>query len=67
MQHLDHRVIVSMDEHAKAKLRPIEVPQGYLWNAKEVGEGMLTNIKRVNGGVLVGWHQPEDQTWQRLT
>ena len=55
MQHLDYRVTVSMDEHAQAKLRPIEVPQGYLSNAKEISEGMLTNIKRVNGGSwLVG-------------
>ena len=52
VQHLDFRVTVSMDEHAKVKLRPMKVPQGHLSNTKEVNEGMLTNIRRVNG---VSW------------
>ena len=42
-----------MDEYVKSKLRPIEVPRGYLSNTKEVSDGMLTNVKGVNGGL--GW------------
>ena len=42
-----------MDEYVKNKLRPIEVPKGYLTKTKEVSARMLTNIKRVNGGL--GW------------
>ena len=30
VQHRDYRVTVSMDEYVKNKLRPIEVPKGYL-------------------------------------
>ena len=44
VQHPDFRIIVSMDEYVKSKLRPIEVPKGY---------GMLMNVKGVNGGL--GW------------
>ena len=47
------RITVSMDEYVKSKLRPIEVPKGYLSNTKEISNGMLTNIKGVNGGL--GW------------
>ena len=39
-----------MDECAKAKLRPSEVPKGY---SKEFSEGPFTNIKGVNGSL--GW------------
>ena len=42
-----------MDEYVKSKLRPIEVPKGYLSNPKEISDGMLTNVKGVNGGL--GW------------
>ena len=42
-----------MDEYVKSKLRPIEVPRGYLSNTKEISDGMLTNVKGVNGGL--GW------------
>ena len=42
-----------MDEYVKSKLRPIEVPRGYLSNTKETSDGMLTNVKGVNGGL--GW------------
>ena len=54
VQHRDYRVTVSMDEYVKAELRPIEVPQGYWSNARDVCEEMLTNIKGVNGSWLVG-------------
>ena len=40
-----------MDEYVKSKLRPIEVPRGYLSNTKEISDGMLTNFKGVNGGL----------------
>ena len=53
VQHPDFRITVSMDEYVKSKLRPIEVPRGYLSNTKEVSDGMLTNVKGVNGGL--GW------------
>ena len=49
VQHHDYCVTVSMDEYVKNKLRPIEVPEGYLSNTKEVSEEMLTNMKGVNG------------------
>ena len=42
-----------MDECVKSKLRPIEVPKGYLSNTKEISDGMITNVKGVNGGL--GW------------
>ena len=42
-----------MDEYVKSKLRPIEVPRGYLSNTKEISDGMITNVKGVNGGL--GW------------
>ena len=32
--HPDFRITVSMDEYVKSKLRPIEVPRGYLSNTK---------------------------------
>ena len=38
---------------SNSKLRPIEVPRGYLSNTKEISDGMLTNVKGVNGGL--GW------------
>ena len=53
VQHPDFRITVSMDEYVKSKLRPIEVPRGYLSNTKEISNGMLTNVKGVNGGL--GW------------
>ena len=53
MQNPDCRITVSMDEYVKSKLRPIEVPKGYLSNTKEISDGMLTNVKGVNGGL--GW------------
>ena len=53
MQHTDFRMTVSMDEFVKSKLRPIEVPRGYLSNTKEMSDGMLTNVKGVTGGL--GW------------
>ena len=53
VQNPDFRIAVSMDEYVKSKLRPIEVPRGYLSNTKEISDGMLTNIKGVNGGL--GW------------
>ena len=53
VQHPDFRITVSVDEYVKSKLRPIEVPRGYLSNTKEMV-------------VWVGWHQQQDQTWQRL-
>ena len=53
MQHPDFRITSSMDEYVKSKLRPNEVPRGYLSNTKEVSDGMLTNVKGVNGGL--GW------------
>ena len=53
VQHSDFRISVSMDEYVKSKLRPIEVPRGYLSNTKEISDGMLTNVKGVNGGL--GW------------
>ena len=53
MQHPDFRITLSMDEYVKSKLRPIEVPRGYLSNTKEISDGMLTNVKGVNGGL--GW------------
>ena len=62
VQDHDFRITVSMDEYVKSKLRPIEVPKGYLSNTKEIIDGMLTNVK-----VGVGWHQLQDQTWRRLT
>ena len=52
-QHPDFRITVSMDEYVKSKLRPIEVPKGYLSNTKEISVGMLRNVKGVNGGL--GW------------
>ena len=51
MQHPDFRITVSMDEYVKSRLRPIEVPRGYLSNTKEISDGMLTNVKGVNGGL----------------
>ena len=30
VQNTDFRITVSMDEYVKSKLRPIEVPKGYL-------------------------------------
>ena len=53
VQHPDFRITVTMDEYVKSKLRPIEVPRGYLSNTKETSDGMLTNVKGVNGGL--GW------------
>ena len=53
VQNPDFRITVSMDEYVKSKLRPIEVPKGYLSNTKEISDGMLTNIKGVIGGL--GW------------
>ena len=53
VQHPDFRITVSMDEYVKSKLRPIEVPKGYLSNTKEISVGMLSNINGVNGGL--GW------------
>ena len=53
VQHPDFRITVSMDEYVKSKLRPIEVPRGYLSNTKEISDGMLTSVKGVNGGF--GW------------
>ena len=53
VQHPDFCINVSMDEYVKSKLRPIEVPRGYLSNTKEISDGMLTNVKGVNGGL--GW------------
>ena len=53
VQHPDFLITVSMDEYVKSKLRPIEVPKGYLSNTKEISDGMLTNVKGVNGGL--GW------------
>ena len=53
VQHPDFRTTVSMDEYVKSKLRPIEVPKGYLSNTKEISDGMLTHVKGVNGGL--GW------------
>ena len=47
VQNPDFRMTVSMDEYVKSKLRPIEVPKGYLSNTKEMGDGMLG----VNGGL----------------
>ena len=51
VQHPDFRITVSMDEYVKSKLRPIEVPRGYLSNTKEISDGMLTNVKGVDGGL----------------
>ena len=51
VQHPDFRTTVSMDENVKSKLRPIEVPRGYLSNTKEISDGMLMNVKGVNGGL----------------
>ena len=66
VQHPDFRITVSMDEYVKSKLRPIEVPIGYLSNIKEVSDGMLTSVKGVTGGL--GWRrQQQDQTWRRRT
>ena len=45
VQHSGFRITVSMDEYVKSKLRPIEVPRGYLSNTKEISDGMLTNVK----------------------
>ena len=45
VQHPDFRITVSMHEYVKSKLRPIEVPRGYLSNTKEISDGMLTNVK----------------------
>ena len=53
VQHPDFRITVSMDEYVKSKLRPIEVPRGYLSNTKEISDGMLTNVKGVNGGLVL--------------
>ena len=53
VQHPDFRITVSMNEYVKSKLRPTEVPRGYLSNTKEISDGMLTNVKGVNGGL--GW------------
>ena len=53
VQHPDFCITVSMDEYVKSKLRPIEVPRGYLSNPKDISDGMLTNVKGVNGGL--GW------------
>ena len=39
VQHPDFRITVSMDEKVKSKLRPIEVPKGYLSNTKEKSDG----------------------------
>ena len=51
VQNRAYRITVSMDEYVRAKLHPIEVPKGYLSNAKEIREGMLTKVKGVNGGL----------------
>ena len=56
VQNPDFRITVSMDEYVKSKLRPIEVPKGYLSNTNEISDGMLTNIKGVNGGLA--WLAP---------
>ena len=53
MQSRDYRFTVLMDEYIKTKLHLIEVPKGYLSNAKKISEEMLTNVKGVNGGL--GW------------
>ena len=53
VQHPDFRITVSMDEYVKSRLRPIEVPKGYLSDTKVISDGMLTNVKGVNGGS--GW------------
>ena len=53
VQHPDFRITVSMDEYVKSKLRPIEVPRGYLSHTKQISDGMLTNVTGVNGGL--GW------------
>ena len=53
MQSRDYRITASMDEYVKTKLHLIEVPKGYLLNAKEISEEMITNVQGVNGGV--GW------------
>ena len=53
VQHPDFRITVSMDEYVKSKLRPIEVPRGYLLNTKEISDRMFTNVRGVNGGL--GW------------
>ena len=53
VQHPDFRITVSMDEYVKSKLRPIEVPRGYLSNTKEISDGMVTNVKGVNDAL--GW------------
>ena len=53
VQHPDFCITVSIDEYVKSRLRPIEVPRGYLSNTKEISDGMLTNVKGVNGGL--GW------------
>ena len=53
VEHPDFRITVSMDEYVKSKLRPIEVPRGYLSNTKEISDGMPTNVKGVNCGL--GW------------
>ena len=49
VQHPDCRITVSMDEYVKSKLRPIEVPRGYLSNTKEI----IDDVQGVNGGL--GW------------
>ena len=58
VQHPAFRIIVSMDEYVKSKLRFIEVPKGYLSNTKEISYGMLTNVKGVNGGGVNGRPAP---------
>ena len=53
VQNPEFRITVSMDEYVKSKLRPIEVPRGYLSNTKEISDGMLTNVEGVSSGL--GW------------
>ena len=43
--HADFRITVSMNEYVKSKLRPIEVPRGYLSNTKEIVMGCSRTSK----------------------
>ena len=69
VQHPDFRITVSMDEFVKSKLRPIEVPRGYLSNTKKISDGTLTNVKGVNGGLgwLASTARPDMDTGERET
>ena len=51
VQSRDYRITVLLDEYVKTKLHLIEVPKGYLLNAKEISEEMITNVQGVNGGL----------------